>query len=567
MPRLRLAFSSVLGLVALGGIVGQGQTSSVPRRTLVSAFGPPAIERGISPDLSHGPNTREALRRQSIHAVGRPADRISASGLRYVPGRVIVKFKNGMSAASRVSAISSVSRTASMAARSAWQDFDIVQTAASENAEDAARALRARADVEYAQAAYRVRPAFVPNDQFYSIQWNLKLIDMERAWDIQPAGGSAITVAVLDTGIAYRAATLNYTAGAFTVDSDGNVLPPGSGGTAYPALGNLTLQFVAATELQPAGRFVAPRDFIWNDVMPVDLDGHGTHVSGTVGQLTNNGVNGLGDTKNGGGTAGVAFNVKLMPVKVLSTEWDDIFGSPNEGTDDIVALGIRYAADNGAKIINMSLGRTGPSGCGTSPNQDGCAPVVEAAIRYAVGKGCFVAIAAGNDFTTGNPTEVIAEIASRVQGAVSVAAVNPAKGHAFYSSTGPWVELAAPGGDFTGAFGDNGGVLQQTLNLDLVTTFDQPPSSFTAPRFDSLAYFFFIGTSQATPHVSGLAAMLMQQGITDPAAIEAALERFATPCSESTNTCDASVTPGRTPTFGFGLVEARSALRGLGLAR
>jgi hypothetical protein len=224
-----------------------------PRRTLVSAFGPPAIERGISPDLSHGPNTRQALRRQSIHALARPADRISASGLRYVPGRVIVKFKNGMSAASRVSAISSVSRTASMAARSAWQDFDIVQTAASENAEDAARALRARADVEYAQAAYRVRPAFVPNDQFYSIQWNLKLIDMERAWDIQPAGGSAITVAVLDTGIAYRAATLAFTAGAFTVDADGNVLPPGSGGTAYPARGNLTLQFVAATSCSRPG--------------------------------------------------------------------------------------------------------------------------------------------------------------------------------------------------------------------------------------------------------------------------------------------------------------------------
>ena len=55
----------------------------------------------------------------------------------------------------------------------------------------------------------------------------------------------------------------------------------------------------------------------------------------------------------------MAFNVKLMPVKVLSTEWDDIFGSPNEGTDDVVALGIRYAADNGAKIINMSLGRIG----------------------------------------------------------------------------------------------------------------------------------------------------------------------------------------------------------------
>jgi hypothetical protein len=110
-------------------------------------------------------------------------------------------------------------------------------------------------------------------------------------------------------------------------------------------------------------------------------------------------------------------------------------------------------------------------------------------------------------------------------------------------------------------------VLQQTLDLDLVETFDLDVSQFKAPRFDSLAYFFFIGTSQATPHVAGVAAMLMQQGITSPAAIEAALERFATPCSEATNTCDASLTPGRTPTFGFGLVEARNTLRGLGLAR
>jgi len=65
------------------------------------------------------------------------------------------------------------------------------------------------------------------------------------------------------------------------------------------------LTFVAAPELGPASRFVAPRDFIWDTSVPVDLDGHGTHVSGTIGQLTNNGL----------GVAGVAFNVKIMPVK------------------------------------------------------------------------------------------------------------------------------------------------------------------------------------------------------------------------------------------------------------
>ena len=72
-----------------------------------------------------------------------------------------------------------------------------------------------------------------------------------------------------------------------------------------------------------------------------------------------------------------------------------------------------------------------------------------------------------------------------------------------------------------------------------------------------LAYFYFIGTSQATPHVSGLAAMLMQQGITSPAAIEAALEKFATDLGD----------PGRDNTFGFGLIEARNTLRGLGIAK
>ena len=159
-------------------------------------------------------------------------------------------------------------------------------------------------------------------------------------------------------------------------------------------------------------------------------------------------------------------------------------------------------------------------------------------------------------FAEGNPTEVIAEIATRVAGVVSVAAVDPAKGHASYSSSGAWVELAAPGGEF-GAFGSAGGVLQQTLDIDLVDTFDRPPAQFAAPRFDSLAYFFFIGTSQAAPHVSGLAAMLMQQGITDPAAVEAALEHFAT---------DLGAT-GRDDLFGFGLIHARNTLRGLGLAK
>ena len=116
------------------------------------------------------------------------------------------------------------------------------------------------------------------------------------------------------------------------------------------------------------------------------MDGHGTHVAGTIGQLTNNSV----------GVAGMAFNVKLMPVKVIDGFWDAYFESPFFGTDDVVARGIRYAVDNGAKVLNMSIGRDGPP-----------APVVRDAVAYAVSKGAFVAIAGGNEFLDGNPIAAV----------------------------------------------------------------------------------------------------------------------------------------------------------------
>jgi serine protease len=235
-----------------------------------------------------------------------------------------------------------------------------------------------------------------------------------------------------------------------------------------------------------------------------------------------------------------------MPVKVLSGEWDDIFNSPFLGTDETVALGVRYAADNGAHVINMSLGRTGPAGS---------APAVEEAVRYAVSRGCFVAVAGGNEFQEGNPLEVLAEIASRVQGAAAVAATDRSGNRSYYSTTGPWVELAAPGGSIQ--TGETGLVYQQSYDFDFTDTFERPPSQYTAPRFDVMAYVGSQGTSIATPHVAGVAALLMQQGIRNPAAIEAALKRFAT---------DRGAT-GRDDETGFGEVNARNTLRGLGLAR
>jgi serine protease len=534
MVRLRnVFFILALTLLVVYSAHGRGQAAEHPSGVVVGYFAPPAIDRGLMEhEVSHAPDSAETRIRASMQVDGRPAERVGASGARYVAGKFIVKFRAGTSASARVSALSATSAKAST--QPPYADFDVVSIDESQDAEAAARAMALRPDVEYAQAAYRCHAEFKPNDPYYSKQWNLPDIDMERAWDIQPDAGSSIVVAVLDTGVAYTNVTMRYHANAFRLSSRGNVTDD-PGATLYPSLGDLTLAFVAATELGTSSRFVAPRDFIWGGTTPIDLDGHGTHVSGTIGQLTNNNI----------GTAGVAFNVKLMPVKVLDSNWDDIFGAPNQGTDDIVAQGVRYAADNGAKVINMSLGRTGPS-----------APAIEDAIKYAVGKGAFVAIAAGNAFEDGNPTSVIAEIASRVQGAVSVGAVDRGHNRAYYSSTGSYVELVAPGGAFRG-FSDEGGILQQTLDLRLVETYLTTPSRLVPPRFDALAYYYFIGTSQATPHVSGLAAMLMQQGITSPAAVEAALEKFATDLGP----------PGRDNDFGFGEINARNTLRGLGLSK
>jgi serine protease len=281
---------------------------------------------------------------------------------------------------------------------------------------------------------------------------------------------------------------------------------------------------------------VAPRDFIWNDNLPFDLDGHGTHVAGTIGQLTN----------NGSGTAGMAYNVRLMPVKVIQGVWDEIFESPSEGTDDVVARGVRYAADNGAKVINLSIGR----------EEGGPATAVTDAIRYAIGKGCFVAVAAGNTRGEGNQPNRLAQSAPDIDGMIAVGAVGRTLDLAFYSTTASDVEIAAPGGDQR-LGGNTAGILQQTLDLDLLETFQRAPSQFTPPRADAFAYLYFQGTSMATPHVSGFAALLMQQGITTPAAIEAAMKQYATDKG----------TPGRDNSFGYGLINPRATLRGLGLAR
>jgi len=511
----RATSAAVVAFVALWTAIGHGQLSPAPvNGVMIQDAGLPAIDRGLrDQDPPRAARTAQ------------DADRIRVSNgdtLPYVRGSIIVKFRDDATRTGISSATAQVAGT--LADRTSWADFDIMAIPSDADPESAAAAMRQRADVDYAQPRYRNHAMARPNDTLYANQWNFPAIDMERVWDIQPGASSNIIVAVLDSGMAFRTGTMRYNSSfAFRLTPFG---------PQYPALGQVDVPFAAAPELGPSGstRFVSPHDFIWGNELPLDLDGHGTHVAGTIGQLTN----------NNSGTAGMAYNVRLMPVKVIDGVWDYIFDSPFVGTDDVVARGVRYAADNGAKVINLSIGR----------EDGGPATVVTDAMRYAVSRGCFIAVASGNSRADGNQPNRLAQGAPQIDGMVAVGAVGRTLDLAYYSTTASYVEISAPGGDQRQG-GISAGILQQTLDLDQLEIYTRPP------RADSFAYEYFQGTSMATPHVSGFAALLMQQGITNPAAIEAAMKQFA---------IDKGV-PGRDDSYGFGLINPRATLRGLGLAR
>src|SRR5262249_30432211 len=213
---------------------GRGQSSS---GVVVDFFAPPPVDRGIIPSLQRSPDSPETALRAAIRTSSVALDRKGASGAHYIAGKVIVNCKDGGCANSRASVMSAARARSS--AQPSYANFDIMTIDPNDDAEQTAQALAARSDVEYAQAAYRAHadcasgwPApdsngrCIPNDPGYPQQWNLSDIDIERAWNVQPAAGNSVTVAVLDTGIAYTNVTMRYHASAFKIDSNGDVEPP-----------------------------------------------------------------------------------------------------------------------------------------------------------------------------------------------------------------------------------------------------------------------------------------------------------------------------------------------------
>jgi len=335
---------------------------------------------------------------------------------------------------------------------------------------------RANPDIAYAEPNYIAQAFMVPNDPLYAYQWHLDNpvsggIHAEEAWNIST--GSGVTVAIIDTGVAYE----NYT-------------------------DNRRNKYYRAPDLATA-LFAPGYDFVNNDTHPNDDEGHGTHITGTVAQSTNNNV----------GVAGIAYGARIMPIKVL-----DKNGS---GTYMDVAEGIRFAADHDAKVINLSLGGPFP------------ALYLEEALAYAYNKGVTIVAAAGNSGSSAPSYP-----AAYDDYVISVGATRFDETLASYSNYGPSVDVVAPGGDLSvdqngDRYGD--GILQQTFGNNL----------------NDWGYYFYQGTSMATPHVTGTAALVIANGnATTPDEVRAAIESTAKDLGSS----------GRDNTYGSGLVNATAAL-------
>ena len=286
-----------------------------------------------------------------------------------------------------------------------------------------------------------------PNDPMYKSQWHFDMVNAEAAWAVSQ--GAGVIVAVIDTGVS-----------------------PGK------LKDGATSRFKRVPDLKET-EFVEGYNFVNKSKDPSDGNGHGTHVAGTIAQSTHNEF----------GVAGLAYKAKIMPIKVLS--------DAGSGTVADIANGIRFAADKGAKVINMSLGGGMYSAA------------LAKAVKYAHDKGVTVVCAAGN----GARKKV--EYPAAYEGSLAVSALGPDGQLAFYSSYGNELDIAAPGGDTRVDLNKDGipdGVLQDTI-----------------ARGDASkhGFFPFQGTSMATPHVAAGAALVIALGVTDPDRVEKILEESA----------------------------------------
>jgi serine protease len=340
-------------------------------------------------------------------------------------------------------------------------------------------------DVEYAEPDRIMVPLFVPNDPLYTQQWHYYDakggLNLPAAWD--KSTGAGVNVAVIDTGYRPHA------------DLSGQILPGydfitsaaiGADGNGRDSDASDTGD--STTAGQCGGGLPAQDD---------TSSWHGTHVAGTIAARTNNGL----------GVAGVAYGAKVVPVRVLGK----CGGYTSDIADAIVwasggAVTGAPVNANKARVLNLSLGGSGA-----------CDATTQNAINSARSRGAVVVVAAGNsnvNASNANP--------ANCAGVITVAAVGRSGGKASYSNYGANVDVAAPGGD-------SGGAILSTWN-----------AGTTTPAGDN--YGYMMGTSMATPHVAGVAALMLAKNPNlTPDEVEAKLKATARAFPAACSGCGAGI--------------------------
>ena len=463
-----------------------------PRRALGRRPGGPAGDRRAAGRLvvndsraaRHRPRTGPT---RTPHGSGRSrraatpvADGAGDAARRCCARRVIVKFKDDADATARPAAIRAVNGHAlapAVVGRLRPGGDSRRRRSGSASAADAGRPARRRI-----RAGALREPRDAPAER--SVLLRCSGTSARSTWSGRGTSTRApardVIVAVLDSGVAYR--------------DSARALPRSTrvpcwtrAARVYPALGLVDVPFAAAPDLGGTGRFVAPRDFIWDDDLPLDLDGHGTHVAGTIGQVTNNGV----------GVAGMAFNVQIMPVKVIAERVGLHLRQPQR----------RHRRHRGAGHPLRRRQRRPRDQHEHRPRRrrSGAGDRSRGALR-GVDRGAFVAIAAGNDCDGRQPRRAAPPSSPPASTARWRSAPWAATSTAPSTRPpAPYVEIAAPGGDSAAV----GGSRRRHPAADgrpgsASITYELGPALFRAPRFDVFRYYYLQGTSMATPHVVGL---------------------------------------------------------------
>lgn len=381
----------------------------------------------------------------------------------YVPGQVVVAYASGPVA---TVAKDFANRMGIRAAATAAPRVEVLRLPRDVTVSRALAKLRREPGVEYAVPNYVAHAAgyWAPDDPglahrlhgWEAMQWNFLPtigVNAPEAWanllaDHRPGGRGAV-VAILDTGVAYR----NWH------------------------------QFRKSPDFNRT-RFVHPYDFVANDPFPLDREGHGTFVAGTVAESTNNGY----------GLTGLAYGASIMPVRILDNNGD--------GDAATISRGIRYAVNHGAQVINLSL----EFDIGVRAAD---IPDIIAAIRYAHNRGVVVVAAAGNeginqlDYPAADPA------------VVSVGATTRDRCVADYSNGGSGLDLVAPGGgNDSSAISDPN--CQASLNQNLPSIYQMtlldPPNSWSKFGYPGGMY----GTSMSAAHVAGAAALVIASRVLGP---------------------------------------------------